>query len=201
MPTFEQQPDWWVSLATLTQWLHWPAVSALLSFLALTATIRLADRARREARRKDIAILLGLAEALATVDDIYRGMLKRMNEQNYKIELAAAIEVAMIDHFAKVIEQVKLTDLPTPAAAGVFVTVRAWLERMPGWLKEWSAADFHEAQNDLQVQLKFLTRIIATFRAEAGRLSDEQRFLHRLTASLKSLPTGLRMTARGRPSA
>ena len=60
MPSFDQPPEWWVNFAHLTQWLFWPAWSAIFSFLALLAALRIADRNSREERRRE-AVFIGAA--------------------------------------------------------------------------------------------------------------------------------------------
>lgn len=186
MSSFEQPPEWWSSLANLTQWLHWPAISAILSFTALMFTIRLADRSRREARRKDIAVLRGLAGALGIVEGVHRGLHDQLTAENYKIEVAAQIKVGMIEHFAKVIEQVKITDIPTPKSAETFVTLRAWLDRMPEWMRDWQKNDFQSVRNDLKNQIDWLALWIAIFKADADALSDEQKWSYDFTKLLSS---------------
>lgn len=63
---FEQTPDWgwYVALANLTKWAHWPAWAAFFSLAALWNTARLADRANRDSRRKEAVFLMAARELL-----------------------------------------------------------------------------------------------------------------------------------------
>ncbi|MEJ6789648.1 hypothetical protein BrevBR_08840 [Brevundimonas sp. BR2-1] len=186
---FDQPPVWTAPIANVSAWFVWPAISAVMSFVALMATIKLADRSRREARRKEYSVLLGLAASLETVLGVYEGMYRRMTANTYKIELRAASEVAMVPHFSEVLDQLKLTDIPTPSSAETFVSVRAWMRRMPKWLEDWEKEDFVVAKKDLRHQLKYLRHFQSIFESEAELVMTEFSWRHRFMRSIKSLKT------------
>lgn len=63
-------PEWplWASLANLTSWFNWQALSAFFSFGALLWAIHLADRGQRDRRRREASILKALLYPIATTE-------------------------------------------------------------------------------------------------------------------------------------
>lgn len=93
MPTFETPPDWWISLANLTDWFEWPAIAAVLTFLVLVNTVRLADRANREARHRDATYLHGVATILIKTCAAFESSSDRDKKTADNDNLKALIEV------------------------------------------------------------------------------------------------------------
>lgn len=132
MPTFEHPPEWWVSLANLTRWLYWPAISALVAGAAWWRTGTLADRARREDRRKDATFILAAAILLEAAVQPYRKsvMDSRADTADKKGSFEAAKKTAILMAVAKRIAEVKVTDFPHPEALARFLSAEIKLRRI-----------------------------------------------------------------------
>lgn len=125
MPSFQQPPDWWVSLANLTQWVYWPAVSSILSFAAIIFTIRLADRGRRESKRKDAAFLRSVAYLLHGVNGVAEAGITNIwftgRLDASALGMHRSFEKTKIaDH----VGEIQLTDFPDEDSLHVFLVGR-----------------------------------------------------------------------------
>jgi hypothetical protein len=80
VPTFETPWDWWISLSNLTEWLHWPAISALVAGMAWWRTGSLANRANRRDERKDVMFVMVSAKKLETAVVTYEIYLRHVDK-------------------------------------------------------------------------------------------------------------------------
>lgn len=66
MPTFEHPPEWWISLANLTDWFDWDAIGAVGTVGALFYTIRLATMSERQTLQRQGVFLQWVADPFKT---------------------------------------------------------------------------------------------------------------------------------------
>lgn len=125
MPTFATPPDWWISLANLTQWLYWPAWAAIFTLIALWNVTRLADRGRRDERRKDAAKLVGVATLLEAALHPYRVIykevqIKLLDQESVTIKMQPFDGIGLIER----LDKIDVLEFPTPASISAFVAAR-----------------------------------------------------------------------------
>ncbi|MNT05120.1 hypothetical protein D3C72_1397290 [compost metagenome] len=168
MPTFEQPPEWWVSLANLTQWLYWPAWASIFTLLALLNTARLADRSNRETRHKDAVFLMATRELLidfiqfldAGDDSFYdfaqaRGHIvggetwtpavKKLIAGQFR---AANEKVWEDDRIVEQLDAIKLSDFPTVPAFLTFSSARICVGMVRDGISKFSGSDVEIDQID-----------------------------------------------------
>lgn len=166
---FEKVPEnwWWDAAANLTAWLHWPAISAILSGAALLMTIQIATRSDRAARDKDAVFLIGVANLIEEVhvhiDDapdetdleetveFYRDCLEVWNDGQI---------------FAQLID-IKMRDFPSVATFHMFSAARSTSQLLRMQLE--AAVKVKERVADLPDHTLELADIIAQLEREAAK--------------------------------
>lgn len=124
---FEEIPNnvWWTAGANLTKWFFWPAISAVLSFLALLKTIEIASRSERDRRAAEIRLMKAMLFFTATAAGCIRDNRKHVAAAVDHQEMAKiAADKTMLTQLAWGMEQLKVQDMP--ATQGIDVYVSAW---------------------------------------------------------------------------
>lgn len=129
MDHFTSRPDWWTALANLTDWFDWDAIGAIGTVGAFVVAITLATRDSRDRRERNGSIIMAVMHPLSTVINVLR------SQWNAGIEARQAPDVIFLrilatgvfDEMRKMMEEVSIKELPTPAAIDAFIAARSAL--------------------------------------------------------------------------
>jgi len=203
MPTFEHPPAWWISLANLTQWLYWPAWSAIFSFLALMWAISLANRNSRDTRAKEVVLLRTASAHINVIIQHFVRLLERIEGlDDSKTRRFTASSRRVLDQ-AAVLETFHALDasgMPTPGTAGALLASGVTTRHLVVLLDRFNDnpnAVFNRGR--IETNLDRLRKHKERLDQEAKRRgyrpsrSRKTRF-HGFTKSLKSLPAWARTT-------
>ena len=131
MPDFSSPPIWWINLAHLTQWLYWPAISAVLSSAAILFTIRLADRGRRDSKRREAAFLRSVAYLVHGANGVAGACITNLWNTGDGKSAASAMkltfeQVQMQDY----LDDIRITDFPDEESLHSFLVGRLSVKNM-----------------------------------------------------------------------
>lgn len=125
---FEHTPDtwWWIAGANLTQWFYWPALSAIFSAGALSATIFLATRSDRERRDRQTVAVQTAVNSMTNVVFTARGALEHI-EQGMGFEDAYAKAFAFMERTRTVekVHEFPMKEFPNPQCLGAWMMALA----------------------------------------------------------------------------
>lgn len=116
-------PPWpiWESLANLTSWFHWQAISAFFSLGALLWAIHLADRGQRDRRRREASILKALLYPIATAESWIKYSISNPNVAS-KDKLKNITDSPVDDDMSNILLHIKISELPSTLAIDFYVT-------------------------------------------------------------------------------
>lgn len=131
MPVFDTPSDWWVSLANLTEWLYWPAISALVAGMAWWRTGNLANRANRREQRKDVIFTIAAARVLDEAVTTYEICTQAYDEGPQLLIIAlSANEYNVKRDYIKSVNSIDISKFPTALTYGNFVSGKHYVNRL-----------------------------------------------------------------------
>ncbi|MES2834665.1 MAG: hypothetical protein V4707_08170 [Pseudomonadota bacterium] len=147
---FENMPDglWFVSLANLTKWFHWPAWSALLSFAALMKTIEISNRAENERKRRESAYVKSILFSVGTAAGVVSSIIDflKENKKTYKEFLLYAADGPSIPSISKTLDSLKVSDMPATEAIDIFVTASSVISGLSDKIRRLESGSFEAAE-------------------------------------------------------
>ena len=163
MPSFQTPPDWWLSLSNLVQWLHWPAISALVAGAAWWRTGTLANRATLQDRQKAAVLVLAVRSATQKLNSVLEAFV---TVDGYQIAYIprAIDDLQMIPQ----ISEIRLHDMPTVEMVEVLSDVRFWAHHIRTMTLD-PEADAALTREQIQKAHVALTQYIAIMDSEIHR--------------------------------
>lgn len=132
MDHFTKQPDWWIALANLTDWFDWDAIGAIGTVGAFVFAISLATRDSRDRRERSGSIIMAVMHPLSSAINVLASQWNAGLEarQAPDVIFLRILATGVFDEMRKMMEEVSIKELPTPAAIDAFIAARSALKNI-----------------------------------------------------------------------
>lgn len=175
MPKFQTPPDWWVSLANLTDWFEWDAIAAVGTLAAAFWAIHTWRSGQKDGRRRDAAVITAAVQPIAVtakVLDLLFMHLQSGRPENASVQMVVA--PGALHNQRAAMANVQSVHLPSAFAIDVVSAGLSVIDSAIGFADEYLASEKPEVRAAL-IKALAETRRCAT--AYAWVLEREARLV------------------------